>query len=330
VAGKKPGRRRALGGAVVVIGGANIDVKARIAGTTVPATSNPGTSATLSAGGVGRNIAHNLARLGIQTRLISIVGRDPEGSRLLDETARAGVDVSQVRRGKAPTGLYSAVLDSTGELVIGVSAMSILDELTPADLQKRADAIDRAAFVIADCNLRPDCLKWLLARTRRHKVPILIEPVSVPKAAKLTPLLRAGIRLHTMTPNLKQLEALAGAPLGTAARLRHAASALHDRGIENILVGLGPKGAALSCRSGEATLFQHIPAAMHAAQDVTGGGDALVAGYVAAIMGGTQPIGAAVFGQAAAGLAVASVNTVSAKIDPKRVMRAAAELARRM
>ena len=113
MAGKKPGRRRALGGAVVVIGGANIDVKARIAGTTVPATSNPGTSATLSAGGVGRNIAHNLARLGIQTRLISIVGRDPEGSRLLDETARAGVDVSQVRRGKAPTGLYSAVLDST-------------------------------------------------------------------------------------------------------------------------------------------------------------------------------------------------------------------------
>jgi pseudouridine kinase len=327
---EKRERSRNIGGTVVVIGGANIDVKARIAGSTVPATSNPGTSAALSAGGVGRNIAHNLARLGIDTHLISVVGRDREGDHLLDETARAGVDVSQVKRGKAPTGLYSAVLDHTGELVIGVSAMAILDELTPTDLQKRAATIDAATFVVADCNLRPDCLKWLLARAKRHKIPILLEPVSVPKTAKLTPLLRAGLRLHTMTPNLKQLEALTGAPLGSATRLRQATLSLHDLGIDNILVGLGPKGAALSCRNGEATLFQHVPAAMPVARDVTGGGDALVAGYVAAIMGGTQPIGAAVFGQAAAGLAVASVSSVSAKIDPKRVMRAAAELARRM
>lgn len=319
-----------LGGAVVVIGGANIDVKARIAGTTVPATSNPGTSATLSAGGVARNIAHNLARLGIATRLISIVGRDAEGDRLLAETARAGVDVSQVKRGKAPTGLYSAVLDQTGELVIGVSAMAILDELTPADLAKRAAVIEKASFLVADCNLRPDCIEWLLARAKRRSIPILLEPVSVPKAAKLTPFLRTGLRLHTMTPNLKQLEALAGASLGNAALLRKAAIALHDRGVENLLIGLGPKGAALSVRSGKATLFQRIPAAMQGAQDVTGGGDALVAGYVAAIVDGSQPIGAAVFGQAAAGLAVASVSSVSAKIDPKRVIRAAAALARRM
>jgi pseudouridine kinase len=322
--------RRDFQGGVVVIGGANIDVKARIAGATVPATSNPGTSATLSPGGVGRNIAHNLARLGIPTRLISIVGRDAEGDRLLAETARAGVDVSGVKRGKAPTGLYSAVLDRTGELVIGVSAMAVLDELTPADLERRAPTIDRAGFVVADCNLRPDCLKWLLARARRRGIPILLEPVSVPKAAKLAPLLRSGLKLHTMTPNLKQLEALAGGALRSAGRLRHAALALHDRGVENILVGLGPNGAALSSRRGEATLFQRIPPAMQAAQDVTGGGDALVAGYVAAIVGGTPPIGAAVFGQAAAGLAVATVSTVSAKIDPKRVMRAAAELARRL
>lgn len=331
MADRKRSDRHAIGGGtVVVIGGANIDVKARIAGDTVPATSNPGLSATLSAGGVGRNIAHNLARLGIATRLISIVGRDAEADRLLDETARAGVDVSQVKRGKAPTGLYSAVLDRTGELVIGVSAMAILDELTPADLQKRAAAIDQAAFIVADCNLRPDCLKWLLARATRRKIPILLEPVSVPKAAKLTPLLRTGLMLHTMTPNLMQLEALAGVPVGNMTRLRRATLALHDRGVANILVGLGPRGAALSCRDGEATLFQRIPAAMRTAQDVTGGGDALVAGYVAAIMRGTQPIGAAVFGQAAAGLAVASTTTVSAKIDPRRVMRAAAELARRM
>src|SRR4051794_4254516 len=44
---------------VVVVGGANMDVKARGAGTAVPATSNPG-AASMTAGGVGRNIAENL------------------------------------------------------------------------------------------------------------------------------------------------------------------------------------------------------------------------------------------------------------------------------
>ena len=315
---------------MVVIGGANLDVKARIAGPTVPATSNPGTAATVSAGGVGRNIAHNLARLGIQTRLISVVGRDAEGTRLLAETAKAGVDVRGVKRGSGPTGLYSAVLDRNGELVIGVSAMAILDELTPADLRQRAKTIDSASFLVADCNLRPDCLQWLLARAKRLRIPILLEPVSVPKAAKLAPQLKNGGRLHTLTPNLKQLEALAGAPVGGLKRLREAVLTLHDRGIDNILVGLGPKGAAFSSRNGEATLFHRIPAAVQAAADVTGGGDALVTGYVAAVMRGTSPIGAAVFGQAAAGLAVASTSTVSARIDPRGVMRAAAALARRM
>jgi pseudouridine kinase len=81
---------------VTVVGGANIDIKVAIKGATIPATSNPGT-AMMSLGGVGRNIAHNLARLDVAVKLISAVGRDAQGDRLLAETEAAGVDVAAVR-----------------------------------------------------------------------------------------------------------------------------------------------------------------------------------------------------------------------------------------
>src|SRR5215813_15065375 len=115
---------------VVVIGGANMDIKCRIAGATVMATSNPGNQQA-TRGGVARNIAEALARLGIATALISAVGRDPFGERLLAETAAEGVDTSGMGRFDLPTGTYTATLDKHGELVVAVAAMGILDSLTP-------------------------------------------------------------------------------------------------------------------------------------------------------------------------------------------------------
>lgn len=199
-----------------MVGGANIDIKVAIKNATIMATSNPGT-ATVSVGGVGRNIAHNLARLGTPTKLISAVGRDPEGERLLAETAAAGVDVSAVRR-NGTTGTYSAVLDRTGELLIGVSAMDVIDTLTQRALGRSRRAIEGAAFLIADCNLPRSSLQWLHQCAKQSGIPFLVEPVSAVKVEKLNAILRRGAAIHTVTPNLQQLAALTGRDLRSRRR----------------------------------------------------------------------------------------------------------------
>ena len=112
-----------------MVGGANVDVKARTAAALVTGTSNPGT-VVRTPGGVGRNVAENLARLGSRVALVSTVGSDPDGDWLLEETAAAGVDVTPVLRG-GRTGRYVAVLDAGGELVAGVSDMAATDALGP-------------------------------------------------------------------------------------------------------------------------------------------------------------------------------------------------------
>jgi pseudouridine kinase len=313
---------------VIVVGGSNIDIKVAIQGATIPATSNPGT-ATVSIGGVGRNIAHNLARLGAPVRLISAVGRDPEGDRLVNETAAAGVDVTSIRRG-GKTGVYSAVLDRDGELVIGVSAMDVTDEITQRFLGRNRTAIEGAAFLVADCNLHRSSLQWLQQCAKQNGIPFLVEPVSAVKVEKLNAVLRRGAAIHTVTPNLQQLAALTGRELRSLDATQHAARMLHDRGVLNVLVGLGAEGAMLSTLQGDGVRQHHIPAAQAKPRDVTGGGDAHVAGYVAGLVGGMKPLNAALLGQAAAGLAVDSAETVSRKMSMKSLTHSASALKRRM
>jgi len=314
---------------VVVVGGANIDIKVTIAGATIPATSNPGT-ATVSIGGVGRNIAHNLARLGTPTRLISAVGRDPEGDRLLSETAAAGVDVAAVRRGRGKTGVYSAVLDRTGELVIGVSAMDIVDEITQRFLGRNRTSIAGAAFVVADCNLQRSSLQWLQQCAKENGRALVVEPVSAVKVEKLSAILRRGAEIHTVTPNAQQLEVLSGRDLKSLGAIQQAARRLHARGVLNVLVGLGPDGALLSTTQGDEVKQHHIPAPQAKPVDVTGGGDAHVAGYVAGLVSGMRPLQAALLGQAAAGLAVSSTETVSRKMALPALTQTVSALKRRV
>jgi len=88
-----------------------IDAKGQPRRALVPGTSAPGT-VRLSIGGVARNVAENLARLGVHATLLSAVGDDPMGRFLLDATAHAGVNVEHVlvRRGQR-SGAYIAVLN---------------------------------------------------------------------------------------------------------------------------------------------------------------------------------------------------------------------------
>ena len=85
-------------GSVLVVGGAVLDTKLRTAAPPVLATSNPGT-ASWTAGGVGRNIAENLARLGSTTTLVTAVGNDLAGESIVGRTAAAGVDCRFAHRG---------------------------------------------------------------------------------------------------------------------------------------------------------------------------------------------------------------------------------------
>lgn len=283
-------------GDVVVVGGMNMDTLARITGETVPGTSNPGETRT-GHGGVGRNVAENLARLGSPVRLVGVVGEDAAGTALLEHLAVLDVDLSGVRRSSdCATGTYTAVLDRDGGLVIGVADMAATDSLSPDDVGERN--VHGASWMVLDGNLRTDTIARCLELAELHDVPVVLDPVGVAKAKRLGKV----PGLHTFTPNHDELTAWAGTDDVDAA-LAHA----HGEGIDVVWLREGADGSTLHLGDGETTRLQLPPAEV---TDVTGAGDAMLAAYVHRLRAGDSVVQAGWFGTAAAWLTVQTSSAV--------------------
>ncbi|MGZ4463887.1 MAG: PfkB family carbohydrate kinase [Nocardioides sp.] len=299
---------------VVVVGGANMDVKARSARGIVAATSNPG-HGSMAPGGVGRNVAENLARLGTRTHLVAAVGQDALGDQLLSATSAAGVHVEHVRRSARATGTYTAVLDADGELVVAVADMAATDELGPEQVHAARDLLAGAGLVVLDGNLAPATLGLAADLASDAGVRVVVEPVSVPKARAVAPLVTADRPLFAVTPNRDELTALTDLPARTDRQLLTTARALHDRGVAHVWVRLGARGSLLSGPDGPTFLD---PVAAEVA-DVTGAGDAMLAAFCHALLAGDDPAAAAAYGHAAAALTVASTHTVRPDLTDRLV-----------
>jgi len=266
-------------GPVVVAGGLNTDILSRLPAPLQLGTSNPAHT-TFSPGGVGRNLAQNLAQLGVPTCLLGVVGDDAFGQSLLSLTAASGVDVSGVLRRDGPSGSYLAVLTEQGELHAGLSSMALTAGLSDADAQRWASTLDMASALIVDANLPPEVVARLLEEAARRGVPSVLEPVSAPKAGRLRALLSPARPLWLLSPDRAELAALTELDLTAAddAALLQAARQLRQCGADHVLITLGPRGSWLV---GEGPPIA-TPAYQAQVQDVTGAGDALLAGLIAA------------------------------------------------
>lgn len=294
---------------VIVIGGANVDIKGHVSGAFIGGTSNPG-DVNVSVGGVGRNIAENLARLGVETSLLTVLGNDANGQMVRETCATAGIDLSLTLTGPASTGTYLVILDRRGELQSAVNDMRNIEWLKPAHLAAVTDRLAKADMIVVDCNIDATCLEWICGFCAGSRKRLVIEPVSVPKAKKLLAFQRSR-PVFAITPNQQQLEALTG-----KTDLKAALAALHALGFENIVVHRGAKGAVASCPEGSCDV-EAIGAGEIA--DVTGAGDAAVAGLVCGLLDGLPLAKAARLGQAAASLKLATRESVAQDLSRDRV-----------
>lgn len=281
---------------ICVIGGANVDIGARAAGLFVAGDSNPGTI-TVAPGGVGRNIAHNLALLGDSVRLVTVFGDDGFGRMLRESCAATGMDLSlsQTVSG-ARNACFVSVNGSDGELFGGVSDMAITGLMTPEWLESRLHAINDADAVVADANLPAETLSMLVGCCLP---PLYIDAVSSAKGARLREALSAP-RLPGAGPITVKCNRIEAEVLGTSGL----------SGVARLVVSLGSEGLEI-IEDGETLTIPPLPAV--GIVNTTGAGDALLAGIVHC--GPDAPAAdAANFGQKCARLALMSPNPVNERI----------------
>jgi pseudouridine kinase len=297
----------------VVIGGVNMDIGGTSGQPLRDADSNPG-KVRMSLGGVGRNIAHNMSLLGVDTRMLTAFGDDLYAQKIAASCGELGIDISrslQVPGGTTSTYLFIA--DHNGDMALAVSDMDIYEHLTPTFLASRAPLLNNAQVVVMDTNIPAESIAWV---AEHIDLPLFVDPVSTVKAEKIRPILG---KIHTLKPNRLEAELLSGVTITDDASLNAAADALLATGLRRVFISLGGDGVFAADHNSRC----HLPCLPGKMVNTTGCGDAFMAAIVWAYLEGTDLENTARAGLAAATIAMESAETINPDMSAEELRRRA-------
>ncbi|XP_062611598.1 uncharacterized protein LOC134273423 isoform X1 [Saccostrea cucullata] len=192
---------------VVVIGGSIVDFYARVNSDNFQSNgaTYPG-GVDQSFGGVGRNLADGLTRLGVNTLFISAIGKDSHRAGFKSYCSHMNLEAVLELEGQR-TATYCAVLQKGGQLLFGIGDMDIHSQITPEYIEKYREAIEEAKMVCIDGNVTVEALRRALQITQANNIPVCFEPTDIHKASKP---FQVNIRkaVTITTPNLNELRTM--------------------------------------------------------------------------------------------------------------------------
>jgi len=292
-------------GYVLVIGSAGLDVKGRPAGDLTPGTANLG-HVRHSVGGVARNIAENLARLEVETILLSAVGEDVEGTRVLEHNQAGGIDCSLVRvMAGGRTGTYMALLRPDGELEVAINDFEIMEYVNSDYLRDHERLLAEADMVVIDATLTSAALATVFELADEYSVRVCADPTTPMLAARLCPYIG---QLHLIVPNAAETTALCGLenPASDRETAISAARRLVALGAYTAVVTLGDQGLAYADGGGGG----FIRAVHTQVVDAGGAGDALTGAVIFGLLNDVPLDEAMRLGVTAASLTLQTAETV--------------------
>ena len=292
---------------ILVMGGAHVDRRGRIAGETVPGASNPG-AWFVEAGGGAFNAARNLARLGHRVRLVSPRGGDADGDIVAAAAEAAGVEDTPFTFLDRATPSYTAIIERDGNLVIALADMELYRLFSPRRLQQRAmrEAMQAAGLILTDANLPAETLAAMTGAARTAGVPIAGIAISPAKVVRFRESLSA---LAFLFMNEAEARTLTGeAPDDPADWPK----ALRATGLAAGVVTRGGRGVIAFDQESAALV---VPPDIPALGDVTGAGDSLASGFLSAWTGGATICEALRHGVAAAAITVRSPLAVAEEMS---------------
>ncbi|MBC5809666.1 MAG: carbohydrate kinase [Candidatus Eremiobacteraeota bacterium] len=315
------GNRGALSGTttgrVVCIGGATIDRTFRLKAPVVLGTSNPTISDPPRFGGVARNVAENLTRLGVSATLVTALAEDGAGAALRDHLRRCGIETHVVGTRNAPTAQYLAILGTDNELAFGIDDVRAMDELHPDAIKAWWPNIGAADWLFLDCNVPPELVEFARRRTAGGTYRLALDAVSTFMVRKLGTGLRG---LDAFFLNEDEGRAYLGIDPGVDADPREVAQLIQRRGAEMVVLTLGSRGAIVAT-PGDAKM---VNVTSVAAVDVTGAGDALISGTLARLLTGVSPLDAVRTGTTLASLTIQQSGSVVPELSASLLERAEA------
>lgn len=152
-----------------------------------------------SFGGVGRNLADCLSRLGSNPVFVSAVGKDTnlEGCSHMDTSLVQRLDDQWTAR-------YCVILRHDGHILFGVGDMDINTAFDADAVEQLDEVIRQAPVVMMDGNFPPDAIRNVVSKCALYNVPVWFEPTDLHKSRKPFET-DAWKNLSIISPNLMEL-----------------------------------------------------------------------------------------------------------------------------
>ncbi|MBS4750452.1 winged helix-turn-helix transcriptional regulator [Carnobacteriaceae bacterium zg-ZUI78] len=300
---------------IVCIGAANVDKKIKTTEKLISYTSNPVTSMA-SVGGVARNVAENLGRLGNEVSLLSVSGNDAEWARIREVSSPFMNTNSVVTIEGQSTGTYTALLDADGEMYLGLADMSIYDYLTPELLMKQTAILQHASCIIMDLNCPKESIEFICSFSAKNNIKLVLITVSEPKMERLPQNLQA---VDCLIVNKGETQAFFNEQYNTKQDLEKAGEKWLSLGVKRVVLTQGsndllvmspnPKWYPIKALNAENII------------DVTGAGDSFTAAYIDAWLLDEDDDTCALAGRTNSYHTIQSIQTVRPQLTKNRLLK---------
>lgn len=297
--------------AIVIIGGANLDITGFTRKKHLFHSSNPG-KIDHSFGGVARNIAENLSNLGLKSKLISVFGDDPGSKDMIVNCQNKGIDISDSIFLKGCQGSkYLSVLDEEGELITAISDMDTLSKLNVSYLKSKKHIFNQSNYLICDTNPDIEVLELIAKVTDIEK---FIDLVSVEKSMKVVDFIG---NFSIVKANRTEIQQLTSLSANNISEIEKAAKILLEKGVKYVIITLGEDGVYYCSKESKG----HIKAPKTRVQNVNGAGDAFFSGFIYGFISGENLEQCCQLGICCSSITISDSQTISNNINIKSIQK---------
>lgn len=253
---------------IAVIGSNMVDLTAYITRMPILGETLEAPDFTLGCGGKGANQAVAAAVCGMDVLMITKVGSDIFADNTINNFKKYGIDTTYVQKEEGvSSGVAPIFVDQKGQNSILI-IKGANNRLLPKDVDAAEQDLKACSLIILQLEVPLETVYHAIDFGRKNQIPVLLNPAPATKNLDIEKVCVCDF----FVPNETELEILTGMPTESRQEVEAAAHVLIDRGLKNVIVTLGGRGALWMTKT-----EKHYVEAYHVnAVDTSGAGDAFI------------------------------------------------------
>lgn len=287
---------------IVVIGSCNTDMVVNVKRLPLAGETVIGGKFFMNSGGKGANQAVAAARLGGKVHFIAKIGNDIFGQRFVEQYIKEGINVEHIYKdNELPSGAALIMVDAEGENCIAVSSGANAS-LSPENMFDAFPVIEKGELVLMQLEIPVETVEYVAALANEKGKKVILNPapaIYVPDSLFKN--------LYMIIANETEAEYISGVTIKDMESVYRAADIIGDKGVKNIIITLGSKGAFVKERSG----YHQVPAIKVKAVDATAAGDTFCGAVCVALSEGKSVLDAVEFANKCASVTVTRMGAQS-------------------